>query len=158
MTQSERDQMYVKFYQERYNDFIEEGVSKDKAQAMAYECTDFCKELIEEVLDELFYERITVRKVFPVKLIKDWDHMSDVVKNMKLEGLGFNVVEGWRERSGDFVFNSERWCDRYIEGGELCSEEWIKSGYASWEAQLEEVEGRLGRQYRMELENKMSGR
>lgn len=146
-------QMYIKLFEEIYNDYRENGIAADTAQALAHERVAIAQEIIDEVLMETDPFYCELRRVFPLDLLGDWDTMDDQQRETALYELGFNVNLPWRIMNGEFVVAGRRQRGRYVEGSERDDTDWATSGFASWESQLSDQEYRHGYQHRRDLES-----
>jgi len=152
-----REENYVNLYQELYNDLVTQGMDDPLAQELAYSRVELAKDIIEDVIDETSSFYCSVRKTLPIQQLEGWWDKTEEEKKAISYHLGFDIRLPWKEevinyREGNMVV--EGMC---IIGSERVDEEWAKSGFMTWEAELQRSEVVHGAAFAKELERKMAG-
>jgi hypothetical protein len=148
-------QQYMELYEYLYKEMIESGMKADKAQNLAYAKTEHTKNIIESTLEELdkdsWYCGIRLSK--RIQDIPNWDNLTYQEKELCLYNLGFDVRLPWRLKYGYHpkLEGAPEQC-WFVEGSELISTEWMKTGRASMEAILQHETVKRGYNHRRDLE------
>lgn len=130
---------YVKLYEELYNEMVEEGLSPDDAQKLAYKKVEHVKKIIESTLEELDNDSwyCSLRMTIPLKAVPNWNKLSYTEKELLLYNKGVDIRLPWRVKEGYHVVNGRKEFGKYIECSERTDKEWTSSSNASFEAIME---------------------